>query len=84
MLRLARSVLNFFQWSGDAADRLAFAEVLTANEVFSARMEETYKLLGCDPSDTTLLEKYLQDYYTRILKKLKDVGGQSRQGDFYL
>lgn len=84
VLRLARSVLNFFQWSGDAADRLAFAEVLTANEVFSASMEETYKLLGCDPSDTTLLEKYLQDYYTRILKKLKDVGGQSRQGDFYL
>ena len=46
-------------------------------------MTETYSLLGADPKDTTSLEKYLQEYYTNILKKLKDLKAQSKQGDIY-
>ena len=42
-LKLARALTVFFQWFGDAADRLAFAEVLSSAENFSAPMEETYK-----------------------------------------
>jgi len=83
-LKLLQSVTGFFQWSRDASDRLAFANVLANNEVVSAPMEETYKLLNMDPAETTTLDGYLDDYYGRILKKLKEVGGQSRQKDFYL
>lgn len=47
-------------------------------------MEETYNLLGIDPASVTTLEAYLQEYYTSILKKLKEVGAQSKKTDFYV
>ena len=40
--------------------------------------------MGMDPSETTSLDSYLEEYFSKILKKLKEVGGQSRQKDFYL
>lgn len=59
-------------------------DILASNEVFSADMAETYKLLGLDPNSTTTLEAYLQEYYSSILKKLKQVGASSKQTDFYV
>lgn len=47
-------------------------------------MTETYSLLGVDQKDIVTLEKYLQDYFTNILKKLKDLKAQSKQTDIYL
>ena len=46
-------------------------------------MTETYSLLGVEQKDIITLEKYLQDYFTNILKKLKDLKAQSKQSDFY-
>ena len=46
-------------------------------------MSETYSLLGVDAKDVFSLEKYLQDYFTNILKKLKDLKAQSKQADIY-
>jgi hypothetical protein len=62
----------------------AFVEVLASNETFSAPMADTYELLGLDAGSTTTLESYLSEYYTSILKKLKEVGASSRQTDFYV
>ncbi len=62
----------------------AFADILSSSETFSAPMEETYKMLDVDPSSITTLESYLQEYYTNIMKKLKQAGAQSRQSDFYV
>jgi uncharacterized protein YbjT (DUF2867 family) len=70
-LKATRAVTVFFQWFGDAADRLAFAEVLASNEEFSAPMEETYALLGLSAQDTTTLEQYLGEFFTRILSKAR-------------
>ena len=47
-------------------------------------MNGTYNLLGVDQKDIVTLEKYLQDYFTNILKKLKDLKAQSKQSDFYI
>jgi hypothetical protein len=44
VLKAARGFLRLFQWAKDAADRLAFAEVLATNEDFTADMTETYKV----------------------------------------
>lgn len=41
-------------------------------------MDDTYTLLGLDPSDTTTLDSYLDDYFGRILKKLKEVSAISQ------
>lgn len=84
LLKGTRGFLRSFQWATDAADRLAFAEVLSSNESFSADMTETYKVLGVDPASTTTLEVYLKEYFTAILKKLKDVGASSKQTNFYI
>jgi len=65
------------------ADRLAFSEVLSSDTGFSAPMNETYQLLGVDANDILSLEKYLQDYFTNILKKLKDIKAQSKQTDIF-
>ena len=45
-------------------------------------MDETYDLLGLNPEETTTVEMYLREYYTQILKKLKEVGAQSGQNRF--
>jgi uncharacterized protein YbjT (DUF2867 family) len=84
LLRVTRNLLRGFQWARDAADRLAFVEVLASNETFSAPMEETYKKLDIDPNSVTTLDAYLSEYYSQILKKLKEVGAQGRQTDFYI
>jgi len=47
-------------------------------------MDATYATLGIDPASVASLESYLKDYYTSILKKLKEVGATSRQTDFYV
>ncbi|XP_077231166.1 NAD(P)-binding Rossmann-fold superfamily protein isoform X2 [Tasmannia lanceolata] len=58
-------------------------EVLSSNTVFSVPMNETYNALGVDSKDIVSLEKYLKDYFTNILKKLKDLKAQSKQSDIY-
>jgi uncharacterized protein YbjT (DUF2867 family) len=88
LLRGTRAFLRSFQWARDAADRLAFADLLSADQSSSsqddASMAETYALLGIDPASINSLESYLQEYFTSILKKLKEVGASSRQTDFYV
>ncbi|KAK9176378.1 hypothetical protein WN944_028395 [Citrus x changshan-huyou] len=84
VLRFTRQLTRFFEWTNDVADRLAFSEVLTSDTVFSVPMSETFDLLGVDAKDIITLEKYLQDYFTNILKKLKDLKAQSKQADFYI
>ncbi|KAG2483956.1 hypothetical protein HYH03_017202 [Edaphochlamys debaryana] len=84
LLKRTRSVLRSLQWASDAADRLAFAEVLSNNDTWSSDMAETYRLLELDPGSVTGLEDYLQEYFSRILKKLKEVGATSDRTNFYV
>ncbi len=62
----------------------AFSEVLSNNEVWSAPMDDTYKLLDIDPASVSGLEDYLKEYFTRIMKKLKEVGATSDRTNFYV
>ncbi|KAI3947756.1 hypothetical protein MKX01_034421 [Papaver californicum] len=84
VLKFTRQLTRLFEWTSDVADRLGFSEVLTSDTVFSVPMNETYSLLGVDQKDIITLEKYLQDYFTNILKKLKDLKASSRQSDYYI
>jgi hypothetical protein len=36
-------------------------------------MEEVYSIFGIDPAEITTLEDYLQEYFSRIMKKLKEL-----------
>ncbi|MBD2183434.1 SDR family oxidoreductase [Planktothrix sp. FACHB-1355] len=73
LLRTTRQIARFFQWGWNLADRLSFAEVLASDKPLTASMEEVYTVFGLDPQETTTLEAYLQDYFSRILKKLKEL-----------
>lgn len=73
LLRAARKLTRFFQWTWNISDRLAFAEVVASGKPLTASMDETYAAFGIDPKEVTTLEDYLQDYFGRIMKKLKEL-----------
>lgn len=72
-LRFIRQFTRCFQWTYNISDRLAFAEILASGKPLTAPMAETYQCFGLDPEETTTLESYLQEYFGRILKKLKEL-----------
>jgi len=72
-LKLMRRFTRFFQWSQNASDRLAFAEVIASGKPLDAPMEEVYQIFGIEPQASTKLEAYMEEYFNRILKKLKEI-----------
>jgi uncharacterized protein YbjT (DUF2867 family) len=73
LLELMRGICNFFEPAVNVAERLAFAEVTGGGARLDAPMEASYAAFGLDPAETTTLESYLNEYYTTILKRLRDM-----------
>lgn len=73
VLRGVQGLLRFFQWGWNVADRLAFSEVLASGKPLNAPMEEVYTVFGLDKQQTATVEVYLQEYFSRIMKKLKEL-----------
>lgn len=73
LLRTARHITRFFQWTWNVSDRLAFAEVMASGKPLTAPMEDTYQTFGMDPQEMARLEDYMQEYFGRITKKLKEI-----------
>ncbi|WP_066382935.1 MULTISPECIES: SDR family oxidoreductase [unclassified Anabaena] len=73
LLRTVRQIARFFQWGWNVADRLAFTEVLASGKPLNAPMDEVYTVFGLEQSQTTTLEGYLQEYFSRIMRKLKEL-----------
>ncbi|WP_088892966.1 SDR family oxidoreductase [Leptolyngbya ohadii] len=73
ILKAVERTARFFQWGWNLADRLAFAEVVSSGKPLTASMEETYAVFGIPAGETTTLESYMQEYFGRIMKKLKEL-----------
>jgi uncharacterized protein YbjT (DUF2867 family) len=73
VIRAMRQTFRFFEWSWNAADRLAFTEVLATGKPLAANMDEVYQIFGMEPQSIGTLEAYLQEYFSRILRKLKEL-----------
>ena len=80
VLGLLRRITRFCEWGQNTADRLTFAEVLASGKPMDAPMDEVYKTFGLDPKDTTTLEEYMQEYFARIMKKLKEIDYEKNKG----
>ncbi|MDJ0596665.1 MAG: SDR family oxidoreductase [Pleurocapsa sp. MO_226.B13] len=80
VLSLMRRITRFFEWGQNTADRLTFAEVLASGDPLDASMEEVYQTFGLDPTETTTLEEYLKEYFSRIMKKLKEIDYEKNKG----
>jgi uncharacterized protein YbjT (DUF2867 family) len=73
ILRGLRKTIGFFEWGWNAADRLAFTEVITSGRPLDSSMDNVYPAFGIEPNSIATLESYMQDYFNRILKKLKEL-----------
>lgn len=73
LLRFLRGFTRWFKWTRNASDRLAFAEVLASGIALDAPMDEVYETLKIDPQEITTLEAYLQEYFDRIMKKIREI-----------
>lgn len=73
-MRIVQKIIQLFEWGWNLADRLAFAEVLATGQPVTAPMDDVYTTFGLEVKDTTTLESYLNEYFSRIMKKLKEMG----------
>jgi len=80
VLGLLRRITRFCEWGQNTADRLTFAEVLASGKPFDATMDDVYQTFGLDPQETTTLEEYMQEYFSRIMKKLKEIDYEKNKG----
>lgn len=81
ILKSLRYFTSLFEWTQNIADRLAFAEILTSKEVFSADMKNIYKNFNLNSEDTNSLEKYLQEYFSKILKRVQQVNSKNESNE---
>lgn len=73
VLRASRRVARFFEWTWNIADRLAFTEVVATGKPLTAPMDDVYQTFDLNSQEMTTLESYMQEYFSRIMKKLKEV-----------
>ncbi len=73
LLRNTGRIARFFQWGWNLADRLAFAEVIAGSKALDAPMDEVYDVFDIPRSEITTLEQYMEEYFSRIMKRLKEL-----------
>jgi len=76
LLKLLKQVTGFFEWGINISERLAFAQVLATGDNFNSDMTEVYKVFEFDSNETMTLERYMQDYFGRILRRLKELSDE--------
>ena len=79
LLKLLRKLTSLFSWSWNISERLAFIEVLTDNKAPHIWMDYVYGIFQMHYNQDNSLENYLNDYFTRILKKLQDLNNLQNQ-----
>jgi uncharacterized protein YbjT (DUF2867 family) len=79
VLKGLQKFVGFFQWGWSAAERLAFTEVITSGQPLNSPMESVYTAFEIEPDSIATLEPYMQDYFNRILKKLKEIDYDKQQ-----
>ncbi len=73
LIETGKALVSFFEDSLNVLDRLAFSEVTGGGVILNAPMEETYKIFGLDPANTSTLETYLEEYYSIIMKRISEL-----------
>ena len=79
ILKLFSRFFGFFEWGQNISDRLAFAEILNAENNFSNSTFDLYKMFKIDPSELIQLDDYFLEYFIRLLKRLRDINFEDVQ-----
>jgi uncharacterized protein YbjT (DUF2867 family) len=78
-LILLKKITGFFEWGINISERLSFAEVLATGNNFTAEMTNTYSIFAFETEETITLESYMQDYFGRILRRLKELSDEKER-----
>nr|YP_009122222.1 hypothetical protein [Vertebrata lanosa]AJH65980.1 hypothetical protein [Vertebrata lanosa] len=81
ILSFLQKFAKIFQWTRNIADRLAFAEILSGGYKTSTDMKEILYILRLNKEDIESLELYLQEYFERIMKKVRELNYQVLTSD---
>nr|WCH55315.1 hypothetical protein [Hypnea brasiliensis] len=76
LLKLTQQFTKLFQWSWNISDRLAFTEVISRGENFNCSMNDAYTLLNINSKEIVELDVYMQEYFTKIMKKLRELNAK--------
>lgn len=78
-LKFAQQFLSFFEWGQNITDRLAFVEILNVENDFSKSTFDLYKIFKIKSEKIVRLDDYFQDYFIKMLKRLKDINFEDVQ-----
>ena len=70
---------GFFEWGQNISDRLAFGQILNAENDFSKSTFDLYKIFKIDASEVIQLDDYFLEYFIRLLKRLRDINFEDVQ-----
>lgn len=76
ILQFIMYMTKFFQWTWNISERLAFTEVLYKSYDSEISINELLHTLKISQDAFESLENYLQEYFQRIMKKLKELNYQ--------
>jgi len=79
LIGIIRTFAGFSKWSWGVTDRLAFAEVLAQNNNSTEAINSTYKTFGFKSDELLSLEDYLKEYFSTMLRKLRDLNYDQTQ-----
>nr|YP_010851208.1 hypothetical protein Ycf39 [Aphanocladia delicatula]WGH14130.1 hypothetical protein Ycf39 [Aphanocladia delicatula] len=76
-LNFIKNFIKLFQWAWSISDRLAFIEMLAHGYNTNIPMKEVLYILKMSTKEIEQLDIYLQEYFERIMKKLKELNYQA-------
>ena len=79
LLKIVRNFLSFFEWGQNITDRLSFVEILNIENNFTNSTENIYEIFKIEESEILPLQEYFQEYFIKILKRLKDINFEDVQ-----
>jgi len=75
-LNLLQAFVQTLQWTTNIAERLAFTQILSRGYYANSEMKELLYILRLNKDDIEPLEFYLQEYFERIMKKVRELNYQ--------
>ena len=82
ILQFLRYLTNMFQWTWSISDRLAFTNFLLEKQMFSVSMCQFYEIFAINTSEFNSLENYLQEYFSSILRKMKELNEEQNKNGY--
>lgn len=79
ILKLISRFFGFFEWGQNISTRLAFAEILNAENNFSRSTFDLYELFKMESEELIELDDYFLEYFIRLLKRLRDMNFEDVQ-----